>query len=403
MNRRYDVVVVGARVAGAATALLLARAGLRVALVERASYGSDTVSTHGLMRPGVLQLSRWGLLERVVAAGTPPVRRTDFHYAGSEPVQVSIKPSPGVDALYAPRRTVLDPILVDAAAEAGAHVLHGVTVTGLLRDDDGRVCGVRAVGSQGAVDLRGTLTVGADGIRSTVAREAGAPVVRQGVVASAMLYRYVAGQVGNVYEWGYAASSAAGLIPTNDGLTCVFVGTTPARMHALRRAGVESAFATLAATAGPVFAERLAAAVPVGRVRGWAGLPGYVRRSYGPGWVLVGDAAYFRDPITAHGMTDALRDAELLADQIVEFLSGGLPEALAMGRYQATRDRLSRRLLEATEEVAGYAWDTERVQALLRQVSSAMSDEVEYLQAREDRREPEVADLRLPDSAPIRS
>jgi flavin-dependent dehydrogenase len=403
MNRRYDVVVVGARVAGAATAMLLARAGLRVALVERASYGSDTVSTHGLMRAGVLQLSRWGLLEQVVAAGTPPVRRTTFHYPGSEPVHVSIKPSPGVDALYAPRRTVLDPILVDAAAEAGAHVLHGLTVTGLLRDDDGRVRGVRASGSRGTVDLRGSLVVGADGIRSTVAREVGAPVVRQGGAASALLYRYVAGLDGRVYEWGYAAASAAGLIPTNDGLSCVFVGTTPARMRALRRAGVETAFATVAATAGPVFAERLATAMPAGRIRGWAGLPGYVRRSYGPGWVLVGDAAYFRDPITAHGMTDALRDAELLADQIVESLSGGLPEALAMGRYQATRDRLSRRLLEATEEVAGYAWDTERVQALLRQVSSAMSDEVEYLQARNDRRGPEVADLRLPDSAPIRS
>ena len=154
MNR-YDVVVVGARVAGSATALLLARAGLRVAVVERAAYGSDTVSTHGLMRAGVLQLSRWGLLDRVVAAGTPPVRRTTFRYAGAEPVLVSIKPSPGVDALYAPRRRVLDPIIVDAAAEAGAHVLHGVTVTGLLRDDAGRVRGVRATGSAGRRRPRG--------------------------------------------------------------------------------------------------------------------------------------------------------------------------------------------------------------------------------------------------------
>ena len=100
--------------------MLLARAGLRVALVERAAYGSDTPSTHALMRAGVLQLSRWGLLDEVVAAGTPPVRSTLFHYRGGPSTRVSIRRSAGVDALYAPRRTVLDRLLLDAAVEAGA-------------------------------------------------------------------------------------------------------------------------------------------------------------------------------------------------------------------------------------------------------------------------------------------
>jgi flavin-dependent dehydrogenase len=191
MSSTYDVVVVGGRVAGASTALLLARAGARVAMLDRAAYGTDTLSTHGLMRAGVLQLSRWGLLDEVVAAGTPPIKRTMFHYADGESVQVSIRPSAGVDALYAPRRHLLDRILVDAAAEAGAHVRHETTVRALLRDDDGRVTGVRVLDRSGmTADLRAAITVGADGIRSTVADQAGAPFVRQGLSRSAVLYRY---------------------------------------------------------------------------------------------------------------------------------------------------------------------------------------------------------------------
>src|SRR5512144_2548666 len=168
MKNSYDVVVVGARVAGASTALLLARAGLDVALVDRAPYGSDTLSTHALMRAGVLQLSRWDMLPAVVAAGTPPVERTLFHYADGDTVQVSIRPSPGVDALYAPRRRLLDRILVDAAAAAGVDVHHGVTVTGLLGSGDGRrVEGVQAVTRSGApLEVRARFTVGADGVRS---------------------------------------------------------------------------------------------------------------------------------------------------------------------------------------------------------------------------------------------
>src|SRR4051812_23451887 len=167
MTDTYDVVVVGGRVAGASTALLLARAGARVALVERSPYGTDTLSTHGLMRAGVLQLSRWGVLDGVVAAGTPAIRQTVFHYADGESMHVSIRPGAGVPALYAPRRYLLDRLLVDAAVAAGAEVRHETAVTALLRDDAGRVSGVRTVDRAGrSVDLRAALTVGADGVHS---------------------------------------------------------------------------------------------------------------------------------------------------------------------------------------------------------------------------------------------
>jgi 2-polyprenyl-6-methoxyphenol hydroxylase-like FAD-dependent oxidoreductase len=389
MNR-YDVVVVGGRIAGASTALLLARAGANVVLVDRGRHGSDTVSTHGLMRAGVLQLLRWGVLPEVIAAGTPPVRDVIFHYADAEPVRVTLRPSAGVDALYAPRRHLIDRLLVDAAAAAGAEVLHETTATELLRDTTGRVTGVRVLGRRGnAAELHASFTVGADGLRSTVAEGAAAPVVRQGMTEGAVLYRYFEDLPAEGYEWAYGDRAAAGLIPTNDA-TCVFVATTPARLRRLRRDGSEQAFRTVLATAAPTFVDRVAAATPASSLRGWAGARGFLRRCWGPGWALVGDAGYFKDPITTHGMSDAMRDAELLADALLAALSGS-PEATTLASYERTRDSLSSQLFAVTEAVAGFDWDLDRVRLLLREVSSAMADEVDHLQALPERRTSVVA------------
>jgi flavin-dependent dehydrogenase len=378
----YDVVVVGGRVAGASTAMLLARAGLSVALVDRGRRGSDTLSTHALMRGGVLQLARWGVLEEVVAAGTPAVRRTVFHYPDGTDVDVAIRPRAGVDALYAPRRHLLDRLLVEAAERAGVRVLHHTTVTSVRRDDSGRVAGVVARTRAGAcIDLAADLTIGADGIRSRVAEQVGAGTTWRARSASAVLYRYVDDPQGDGYEWTYGAGAAAGVIPTNDGASCVFVSTAPERMRRLRRRGAERAIADLLVAAGPAAVERVQGLRPVSPVRGWAGLPGLARQSFGPGWALVGDAGYFKDPITSHGITDALRDAELLAREVLVARSGVLPEQAALARYQETRERLSRDLFETTERVAAYDWDATGIRTLLHRFSTAMGDEVEHLAA----------------------
>jgi flavin-dependent dehydrogenase len=378
----YDAVVVGARVAGASTALLLARAGAKVLLLERTPYGSDTLSTHGLMRAGVLQLSRWGLLDQVAAAGTPPVTRTLFHYPGSSPVRISIRASQGVPALYAPRRHVLDRILVDAAAVAGAEVRHGVTVTDVLTDSGGRVTGVRGVdAANGTFTAYARTTIGADGIRSTVATSVDARVERSSAAGGAVLYGYFDGFPTEGYEWAYGSATAAGLIPTNDGQTCVFVGTSPERLRLARRSGADAAFAELFGRAAPRLRHRLESATRVGRLHGWSGQHGHIRRSHGAGWALVGDAGYFRDPITTHGMTDALRDAELLADALLATWAGDQPEAVALAGYQAKRDALSSQLFEVSDRIAGYDWEPGEIQQLLREVSSAMSDEVGLLQS----------------------
>jgi flavin-dependent dehydrogenase len=199
-----------------------------------------------------------------------------------------------------------------------------------------------------------------------------------------VLYRYFTDLPAAGYEWAYGEGAAAGMIPTNDA-TCVFVATTPGRMRPLRSSGAESAFSTLVASAAPAVAERIADATPATELRGWAGTPGYSRRCWGVGWALVGDAGYFKDPITTHGMTDALRDAELLADAVLALLSG-CQAASAMPAYERTRDRLSRDMFDVTEAVAGYDWTLNDVRHLLRKVSSAMGDEVDHLQSLPQRR-----------------
>ena len=377
----YDVVLVGGRVAGASTAMLLARAGARVLVLDRSAYGSDTLSTHGLMRAGVLQLTRWGLLDQVVAAGTPAIRTTTFWCAGEEPVRITIRPHAGVEALYAPRRQVIDRILVDAAAASGAELRHGVRVTGLLRDRSGRVAGVRIVDGAGRdASVTATYVVGADGVRSVVADAAGAPVVRRGRYASAVRYAYFEGLEAPGYEWAYGDGAAAGLIPTNDGLHCVFVSTTPERLRMLRLGNpADAGFDATWRLAAPGQAERLVDARRVGRFHGWPGAIGHMRRPWGPGWALVGDAGYFKDPISTHGITDAFRDAELLAAAVVAVLGGGRTEREAFGEYRLRRDTVSRRLFQVTDQISSYTWDVATVQSLLRKMSSAMTDELELL------------------------
>jgi 2-polyprenyl-6-methoxyphenol hydroxylase-like FAD-dependent oxidoreductase len=377
MNTTWDVVIVGARVAGASTALLLARAGLRVLCVDRARFGSDTLSTHALMRAGVVQLQRWGLLANIVAAGTPPVRRTVFHYGDDEDVSVSIRPAAGVDALYAPRRTLIDAVIGDAAAAAGATVRYGTAVSGLLRDADGRVTGVTTRGRDGAVrSERAGLVIGADGRHSLVAATVGAPTELRGRTASAFVYGYWADFPADGYEWFYRPGMSGGAIPTNDGLTCVFVGAPPRRLALLIRAsGTKNAVDALAGGLGP----RLATAQRVGALRYVRPVRAHLLRSWGPGWALVGDAGYWKDPLSTHGMTDALRDAELLARAVTAAPQPGSDQLDALAEYQAVRDGLARPLLEVTERIAGYRWDLAEVRRLLMTLSSTMTDELELL------------------------
>jgi menaquinone-9 beta-reductase len=374
----FDAIIIGARPAGAATAMLLARRGHRVLVLERARRGSDTLSTHALMRAGVVQLERWGLLDRLVAAGTPPIGRVSFRYADRHvPIDLG-------EPLYAPRRTVLDPMLADAAEEAGAQVHYGSRVEHLLTDAMGRVRGVRATSPSGrSVDLSATVTIGADGRRSLVAREVGAEVTHAGRRAASAIYGYVEGVTSDHdgVEWLYAPGVAGGLIPTNDGQHCAFVAAPARRFADELRFDLEAAFARVLAEVSPEAASRVAAGRRVGPLRGFPGVPGWLRRPYGDGWALVGDAGYFKDPQTAHGVADALRDAELLARAVDDGLAGRAPMDLALREYERVRDELSLPLFEVTEAIAGFDWTLQELGLQHRALSVAMQREVEHLTA----------------------
>ena len=379
MDSHYDVIVVGGRVAGAATAMLLARGGLRVLVIEAARQGTDTLSTHALMRGGVLQLHRWGLLDAVVASGTPAIRATQFSY-GDDIETVDIRPGDGISALRAPRRTVLDALLLDAARAAGAEIRSPARVTRLLTSG-GRVRGVEGITRGTGTPFRATatLTVGADGRGSTVAQAVDAEFQRRGTASGAIIYGYFPGLARDRYHWAYRPGATAGVVPTGNGLACVWAGTPTARFDALRTEDLEASFRELLAEAAPEVAQSIAAAPPGGRLRGFPGAPGYVRSCGGPGWALVGDAAYYKDPITAHGITDALRDAELLARAVLDAPNGGRAQLDALQDYQHTRDRLSEKLFDTTERIASYQWDLTELRAHLRALSTAMRPEVDAL------------------------
>jgi 2-polyprenyl-6-methoxyphenol hydroxylase-like FAD-dependent oxidoreductase len=390
-HRRHDVVVVGARAAGSATALLLARMGHDVAVLERARFPSDTLSTHSISRSGVVQLSRWGLLDRVLASGAPAIRQVTFHVEG-ESVTRPIKLYAGVDLLVAPRRRVLDAIVADAAQAAGASIRFGVTVTG-LRHEGGRVVGVTARDAAGApLELDARFVVGADGLRSRVARSVGASIDVVGHSDGATHYAYYAGPEWEGHEFFVADGTLAGVFPTNDGEACIW-GCSPGwRAVRIRRRApsLAAAFDDMLVEAAPDLAARLRRARRTSPVRGTSRLPNQVRQAFGPGWALVGDAGYHRDAVTGHGLSDAFRDAELLAVALDGALRGELYETAALAGYQRQRNQALREIFAITCALAHYPPVAEFV-ALQKRLSRAIEMEAASLAARPVPGQPQLA------------
>ncbi|MCR9137832.1 MAG: NAD(P)/FAD-dependent oxidoreductase [Alphaproteobacteria bacterium] len=369
----YDAIIVGARCAGASTALLLARAGARVLVIDRQALGSDRISTHALMRGGVLQLLRWGLLPKILAAQTPRITQTVFHY-GDEDIRIDIKPEHGVEFLCAPRRTVLDRILVEAAVEAGADVRHNVSLGTLIKRPDGRVTGVTLQDPAfGSVTVRAGIVIGADGRQSMVARQVGASTYAVGRHFAGVAYRYFDGIHDQGSRWFFKPGASAGVVPTNDGQHCVFVCIPKSEIASKIMHNIADGYHAALTENSETLSREIEGARPSGRITGFAGAPGHMRTSQGRGWALVGDAGYFKDPLTAHGMTDALRDAEILARAVLQ----GNERALAL--YQEERDALSHKLFAITDRIASFQWDMADIRSLHMGLQAVMKSEVDHM------------------------
>jgi 2-polyprenyl-6-methoxyphenol hydroxylase-like FAD-dependent oxidoreductase len=351
----HDVVIVGGRAAGAATALLLARSGHDVVLVDRASFPSDTISTHQISRPGVVALQRWGLLDAVLASGAPALRQVTFH-CGQDMVTRTVRPSAGVDLLVAPRRIVLDALLVEAAVRAGARLRTNVAVTGVSMDERGRVNGLDGHDASGApVRLRSRMVVGADGRTSTVARAVRASYTDDRGWAGATQYAYFTGLPWRGVEYFAEPDSFAGIFPTHGGEACIWLCTPTASALAARRAAPpEEAYATMLRNRVPQLWERLRRARRTTPVAGTLRNRNYLRQAHGPGWALVGDAGHHRDPITGHGISAAFHDAELLTRALDAVLRGGADEPSALAGYQRDRDTAHREIFDLTCALGAY-------------------------------------------------
>ncbi|MCM8747718.1 NAD(P)/FAD-dependent oxidoreductase [Thermomicrobiaceae bacterium CFH 74404] len=339
----YDAIVVGARIAGSATALHLARHGYTVLLLDRDRFPSPTLSTHLFFTDTLGAFRELGVLERVLAVDAPRLRWLRFPY-----VAAPFPEHDGLDFALCIRREVLDTILLEqAAAQPGITVQAGTQVTGLIWDDD-RVVGVRYRARRGRTEgeVRARIVIGADGRGSFVARAAGAVEYDAVPPLFAWYYAYMidvplddppsaAAFRGPFPEVG-AEYSAAFIFPADGGLTLVGFGVEHAAFGRFRRNVRQSFFAGLRSL--PAVWERVGQARLVSRVLGTGHLPNFFRAAWGPGWALVGDAGCHKDPHTVQGMGDAVRSARLLATALDRWWRGQASEEESLSWYQHERD-----------------------------------------------------------------
>ena len=359
----YDAIIVGARCAGSPAAMLLARRGYRVLLVDKATFPSDTISTHVIWPHGAAVLDRWGLLERLAATGCPPIGLDMVFDVGPFALKGGVFDANAGRGGFCPRRTILDKLLVEAAVESGVELREGFVVEDLVRDGD-RVAGIkgRSLAGGGAVAERATVVIGADGVHSLIAKSVDAPEYDVIPPLATFYYSYFSGFDATDIEQHIRDHDGAACFPTHDGLMTIVGVWSSARFKEIR-ADIDGSFTKLFASM-PSVADRMTRARREEKWVGTAGMPNYFRRPYGPGWALVGDAGYDKDPITAQGISDAFIDAEQLTEALHAGFSGQRPLDEALAAWHARRDERTKPMYGLTCEFAKMQPPPPQMQAL---------------------------------------
>jgi flavin-dependent dehydrogenase len=266
---------------------------------------------------------------------------------------------PGV----APRRTILDRILADAAREAGAEVREEFSVTKILKDDAGAVIGVEGHGPDGEpVTEHARIVVGADGRNSFLARHVDAPKYNEKPGVTCGYYSYFTGVEQKHISLDFQPDRAIFVFPSNHGQVCLGVEAKTEHFERFR-SDIDGFFAeTFARIPG-----KESMFVDATRVERWMGanqLPNFYRKPYGPGWALVGDAGYVKDPILGQGINDAFRDATALAGAIHAGLTGGRPMDEALAQYQRDRDAATAMFYEVNYMMSQMGVTAQHIQML---------------------------------------
>jgi 2-polyprenyl-6-methoxyphenol hydroxylase-like FAD-dependent oxidoreductase len=329
--------------------MLLARKGYRVLLVDKATFPSDTISTHYLHQISIARLRRWGLLNTVLASNCPPILKLVFDF-GLFALTGAAPAVDGIAAAYSVRRTLLDKILVDAAVAAGVEFRDAFSVEALVSDDD-HVTGVRGHNMGGApVTETARMVIGADGRHSLVARTVQASEYHAYPSSTCIYYAYWSGVPTDALEYYPREGLSIVVFPTNDGLTCISTSCPHAALRQFRT-DIEGNFWQQLERV-PTFAERVRAGKREERFLGTGDLPHFFRKPYGPGWALVGDAGYHKDPLGGEGITDAFRDAELLTEAMDAGFSGRHSLEAALADYEGQRNAVAMPVAELVRQFA---------------------------------------------------
>jgi flavin-dependent dehydrogenase len=345
LSNEYDALIVGGRAAGGSLALLLARQGRRVLVVDRDEFPSDTMSTHFMSLAAVGALKRLGVLDDILAAG---FRRVTRHRTWIDDCCFEGPAGPAGMFSLCPRRIVLDSTLLDHAVRAGAQFEQRTRVDGLLQEEGEVVGAVLQTTGGERRQVRARVVIGADGKSSRVAEWVGAEKYDAVPALRPAYYAYFHGvepRPEATLEIFFGGDNIGFLFPMREGEDCIAVELQPEEFDEFR-SGHAAVFGDRVRKL-PDMARRMQSAHVEGKVIGVKGIDNYFRKPYGPGWALTGDAGYLKDPSTGLGIGDALAQAFMLADALAAWFDGADWEE-SMSAFQQNRDQTMKPAYDGT-------------------------------------------------------